>query len=172
MPTKNSRAPGRLVAVAIVATAGALGLGGCQSAPTAPHTSRTSPLVVADRDGFSLYRFDESRVPVAQRRTDPRVDPWPDRRRLTCDAGTPSDRPAVDHEQNQTLPGVDRALLGYLQRADGRRQLTINGCPVYRNRAEQTPGRTTDDGPAGMWFPIRPADLKPPDRTIGVRTPA
>jgi predicted lipoprotein with Yx(FWY)xxD motif len=160
MQTNSSWALGRLVAVAAVATAGALSLGGCPSAPTTPGRSRSPASVVADRQGFSLYRFDESRVPVTQRRTDPRIDPWPDRRRLTCDAGTPPDWPAVAYEQNQTPPGVDRMLLGYLERADGRRQLTINGCPVYRYRADPAPGQTTGDGAAGTWFSIKSTDLK------------
>ena len=118
--------------------------------------------MVSDRDGFTLYRFDESTVPVAQRRTNPHVDPLPDRRLLTCDAGTPPDWPVVDYAQGPTLPGVDRKVLGYLQRADGRRQLTINGCPVYRYRGDRTPGQTTGDGVAGTWFSLTPADTTSP----------
>jgi hypothetical protein len=62
----------------------------------------------------ALYRYDESTVPVAERRTDPRVDPWPDRRLLLCDAGVQPDWRVVG------------------QAADG--------CPVYHHRGADGPG--------------------------------
>jgi predicted lipoprotein with Yx(FWY)xxD motif len=148
-----------LLTVATVATVGLFSLVGHRSPPTRPNQSSAPAAVVTDRKGFSLYRFDESSLPVPQRRTDPRVDPWPDRRLLTCDAGTPPDWPVVDYEQNRTLAGVDAKLLGYLERADGHRQLTINGCPIYRYRGDQTPGQNTGNSVAGTWFCLTAADL-------------
>jgi predicted lipoprotein with Yx(FWY)xxD motif len=149
----------------LAAAATAVIVGGCSPghllAPSTPSPSSSS-IMATDRDGFTLYRFDESTLPVTQRRTDPHIDPLPDRRLLTCDAGTPPDWPIVDYQQNPTLPGVDRTLLGYLQRADGRRQLTLNGCPVYRYRGDRRPGQTTGDGAAPAWIPLTPANIASP----------
>jgi predicted lipoprotein with Yx(FWY)xxD motif len=148
------------MALATATTIGVWILARGASPPTTPSTPSSPAAVVSDSDGFTLYRFDESSLPLAQRRTDPRVDPFPDRRLLSCDASTPPDWPVVGYEQNRTLPALRHTLLGYLERADGRRQLTINGCPVYRYRGDRTPGQTTGDGAAGTWFTLRPVDLK------------
>ncbi len=157
MPTRISWALGALVTVPTVVIVGVMSSAG----PPASLTPSPAAAVLTDRDGFTLYRFDESRLPVARRRTDPRIDPLPDRQLLTCDAGTPPNWPIVDYDRNPTLPGVDPSILGYLQRAGGYRHLTVNGCPVYRYRGDR-PGRTTGDGTAGTWFAITPAAPQPP----------
>jgi predicted lipoprotein with Yx(FWY)xxD motif len=159
MPSKTTWSVFSLAAVATAVIAS-----GCSpghpSPPTTP--SPSSPIVATDKDGFTLYRFDESTLPITQRRTDPHVDPLPDRRLLTCDAGTPPDWSLVEYQQNPTLPGVDRTLLGYLQRADGRRQLTLNGCPIYRHRGDRKPGQTTGHHAAAAWIPLIPANIASP----------
>ena len=53
----------------------------------------------------------------------------------------------MSFERNRTLVGVAPALLGFHRRADGSRQLTVDGCPVYRYVGS---GRT----PPGAWWPI------------------
>jgi predicted lipoprotein with Yx(FWY)xxD motif len=165
MRTRTSWVGGVLVAVPTVVIIGVLSSAGPSTSP-APSPAGA---VVTDRNGFTLYRFDESRLPLAQRRTDPRIDPLPDRRLLTCDAGTPPDWPIVDHDRNPAVPGVDPSIVGFLERPGGIRHLAINGCPVYRHRADR-PGRTTGDGTAGTWFAITPADLQllrpPRSRTV------
>ncbi|MEV6493485.1 hypothetical protein AB0M20_33425 [Actinoplanes sp. NPDC051633] len=155
MPTKGSWSLGALVAVPVAVIVSVVGT----ADPPAPPAPSPATAVI-DRDGFTLYRYDETRLPIAQRRTDPRIDPVPDRRLLTCDAGAPPDWPIVDHDHNPTLPGVDPRILGYLQRAGGHRHLTINGCPVYRYGADR-PGQTTGDGAADTWFAITPTDVQP-----------
>jgi predicted lipoprotein with Yx(FWY)xxD motif len=158
MSSKTSWLRCSLAAVATIAVAGGCSLGRPAVPSATSQPSRAA--LVSDQHGFTLYRLDESMLPVAQRRTDPRIDPLPDRRLLNCDAGTPPDWPIVKYQQGPTLLGVDRKHLGYLQRADGRRQLTINGCPVYRYRGDRTPGQTTGDGAAGTWFALRPAGVQ------------
>jgi predicted lipoprotein with Yx(FWY)xxD motif len=148
---------GLLVVAAMAAAAVSLPNGG-----SAPMTLRrpAAPLIgmVVDRDGFTVYRFDESSRPISQRRTDPRVDSSRDRRLLSCDGGTPRDWPPVSYQQNPTLHGVDAGLLGYVERIRGERQLTIRGCPIYRYSGDRQPGEATGNGHAGVWFAIRLAE--------------
>ena len=113
--------------------------------------------IIADADGYPVYRFDESGQPVADRRTDPRVDPLPERRTLTCDGGSPRDWHPVTYVENTNLNNIDGSLLGYLQRADGRLQLTIRGCPLYRYAGDRIPGQVNGHGVAGLWFAVTPA---------------
>jgi predicted lipoprotein with Yx(FWY)xxD motif len=126
----------------------------------APYSLSTieSPLgtIIVDASGYPLYRFDESGKPVADRRTDPRVDPLPERRTLTCDGGAPPDWQPVAYVYNTSLTNIDDSLLGYLQRADGRLQLTIRGCPLYRYAGDRVPGQVNGHGIAGVWFAVTP----------------
>lgn len=150
-----------LAAAATVATVWALNPPDHSLAPNvANHSPATPTGPVVDLEGFTVYRFDQTPQPVAQRRTDPRVDPPPDRRLLDCDAGTLPEWPPMIYRHDATLPAIDRPLLGYLERADGTRQLTINGCPVYRYAGDRQPGQTAGHGKAGVWFAVTPADTK------------
>jgi predicted lipoprotein with Yx(FWY)xxD motif len=111
--------------------------------------------IVVDADGFTLYRYARRPVPVADRSTDPRVDPLPDRRRLDCDPGTPPRWPVVPFRPTLPLLGIDHRTVGYISRADGTRQLAVDGCPAYRYFGDRRPGDTAGDGIAGEWFALR-----------------
>jgi hypothetical protein len=54
------------------------------------------------------------------------------------------------------VPRFDRARLDDLHRVDGFRQLTIEGCPIYR----RTNGTPNDASPihdtTGTWFVVTP----------------
>jgi hypothetical protein len=117
-----------------------------------------SPLgtIVIDGEGYALYRFDQGVHPIARHQTDPRVDPLPERRLLGCDGGTPAGWSPVAHSPNISHPGIDRRLLGYLERADHSRQLTIRGCPIYRYLEDRTPGQINGQARAGLWFALTP----------------
>jgi predicted lipoprotein with Yx(FWY)xxD motif len=156
--------PLSILAAATVVTIGALMSPDHPSAPDiASHSPATPTSLVVDPEGFTVYRFDQMPRPVAQRATDPRVDPLPDRRLLDCDGGTPPDWPPVIYRPDATLRGIDASFLGYLERADGTRQLTVNGCPVYRYAGDHQPGQTAGHGKAGVWFAITPAGRRTPD---------
>src|SRR5207249_2834215 len=99
--------------------------------------------------------------PMASRRTDHRVDPLPERRLLSCDGGVPSQWPAVPYSYDAALEGLGSTLLGYLQRADGSRQLTISGCPLYRYLGDRKPGQVNGHGAGGVWFAATPAGQNP-----------
>jgi predicted lipoprotein with Yx(FWY)xxD motif len=123
-----------------------------------PRTARpTSARVVVDSDGYTIYRYDRGPESVAKQRTDPRVDPWPERRLLRCDGGSPAGWPPVAYSRNTGLHDVDRRLLGTVERADGTLQLTIGGCPIYRYVGDRKPGQINGHGIDGVWFAVTPA---------------
>jgi predicted lipoprotein with Yx(FWY)xxD motif len=126
-----------------------------QACDASESTPTTSPAVVVDLDGFTLYRFERKPVPVPERSTDPRVDPATERRLLDCDAGTPADWPVVVYRGDGALPGIDPRQAGFLKRPDGTRQLAIKGCPAYRYAGDRAPGETAGDGRDSEWFAIR-----------------
>ncbi len=51
--------------------------------------------------------------------------------------------------------GVDGALLGTVERADGTTQVTYQGQPLYLFASDQ-PGTTTGQGVGGVWFLVSP----------------
>ncbi|MEV6282774.1 hypothetical protein [Kribbella sp. NPDC051770] len=53
-------------------------------------------------------------------------------------------------------PGVDSARLGVVRRADGRRQVTLGGWPLYRFDGDTSPGDVGGDGLKGTWRAIGP----------------
>ena len=56
--------------------------------------------------------------------------------------------------------GVDRSLLGTVQRPDGLEQVTIAGHPVYRFVDDEQAGDATGHGAEGRWFAISPTGGK------------
>lgn len=66
----------------------------------------------------------------------------------------------VDPEGALNLEGVDRSVVGMVQRPDGSSQLTIAGWPVYRFAGDATPGATSGHGTDGTWFAVTPAGGK------------
>ena len=134
--------------IAITAAAVLIGAASC-SGRSAPPTNERQPstVVAVDADGYVIHRFEERPRPVDERGTDPRVDPPPDRQHLACDPGAPVGWEPVSFERNRALAGVAPELLGRHRRADGSRQLTVDGCPVYRYVGN-------DRTAPGAWWPI------------------
>lgn len=52
--------------------------------------------------------------------------------------------------------GVDQQLLGNAERDNGAIQVTYNGNPLYRSRADQRPGDTNGHGFNDVWFLVAP----------------
>ena len=52
--------------------------------------------------------------------------------------------------------GINPKILGYVERADGTCQVTINGWPVYYFAKDGKPGDILGQGVAGTWFAINP----------------
>jgi len=50
--------------------------------------------------------------------------------------------------------GIDAALMGTVERADGSTQVTYNGWPLYAYSGDTAPGDTNGQGASGVWFVV------------------
>ena len=96
--------------------------------------------VVVDGSGFSLYIY----VPDHQKRSQCYLvcaRQWPP---LLLPAGVAHPRAGR---------GVNEALLGTVRRADGARQVTYNGWPLYLWQGDHEPGQATGQAyDMGLWY--------------------
>ncbi|MFC5668354.1 hypothetical protein ACFP3U_36015 [Kitasatospora misakiensis] len=170
---RSARRPGRLAVLAaaglavgaLVAGCGSSTYGGSSpttpptsSAPSAPSapSSSTSPssatlrttadprlgTIVTDGAGFTLYRFDkDTAAPPTSTCNGDCATTWPP---VPAD-GTPA-----------TVNGIDAKLVGAVTRADGAKQLTLAGWPLYRYAPDRNPGDTKGQGVNGSWFAVTP----------------
>ena len=135
-----------MTVLACVVAAGITACGAGQAASGHPsyelqaRTLTGAGRVLTDGRGFSLYMY----VPDHRGRSQCYgvcARQWPP---LTLPAG-------VAHPL--AGPGVKAALLGTIRRADGVRQITYNGWPLYLWQGDQEPGQATgqaDD--MGLWY--------------------
>jgi predicted lipoprotein with Yx(FWY)xxD motif len=102
--------------------------------------------IVTDREGMTLYRFDNDTARPSK---------------STCDGDCALAWPPVLTEsENVQVQGVDPALVGTVVRSDGSRQVTIAGWPVYRFAKDQVPCDTKGHAVGGVWFVITPQGTK------------
>ena len=102
--------------------------------------------VIENEDGFVLYRFDDDENDPARSNCDgdcARV--WP---------------PALTTDGKPRLKGIDAELVGTVTRADGTKQLTVNGWPLYTYVGDTKPGAWKGQNVAGKWFVIKPDGAK------------
>ena len=104
--------------------------------------------IITDAEGFTLYRFDKDKAKPTP--TTNCVD----------DCATKWPPVTVDPKGKLTLEGVDKSVVGMVQRPDGTSQLTIGGWPVYRFAGDAEPGATAGQGVSGTWFAITPDGKK------------
>ncbi|GAA5192371.1 hypothetical protein GCM10023322_51820 [Rugosimonospora acidiphila] len=102
---------------------------------------------VADGQGMTLYRFDkDSATPPKSNCAGDCAKTWP---------------PLLIASPGQIYPsGVDPQLVGYVERADGTCQVTIDGQPVYHYSGDQKPGDIKGQGVGGTWFAITPSGAR------------
>lgn len=100
---------------------------------------------VTDGEGWTLYRFDKD---------------TPKPPKSTCEGDCAKVWPAVAADDAKAGAGIDAGLLGSVARADGTRQLTLAGWPVYRYAKDTKPGDTLGEGVGGTWH-VLGADGKP-----------
>ncbi|GAA3431327.1 hypothetical protein [Kutzneria kofuensis] len=102
--------------------------------------------VVTDAAGMTLYRFEgDSSNPPASHCNDKCAKDWP---------------PALATSSTATLDGIDQSLVGVILRADGTKQLTINGWAVYRYAKDAAPGDAKGQGVMQKWYAITPQGKK------------
>jgi len=60
-------------------------------------------------------------------------------------------------DKQPELDGIDPALVGFIQRPDGQRQLTLAGWPLYRHTGDDGGLATTyGNGADKVWYAINP----------------
>jgi len=102
--------------------------------------------VVENEDGFVLYRFDgDSNNPAKSNCNGDCAKVW---------------EPALTNDGKPTLKNVSASVLGTVTRADGTKQLTIKGWPVYHYIGDKTPGTWKGQNVSGKWFVIKPDGAK------------
>ncbi|WP_405581361.1 hypothetical protein [Streptomyces sp. NBC_01190] len=99
--------------------------------------------IVHDGAGFTLYRFDKDTAhPSMSNCNGDCAKTWP---------------PVLVHQGTRIfVNGVPTAQVGIVKRADGSRQVTIGGWPVYRFSKDTAPGQTNGEGVGGTWFAVSP----------------
>ncbi|MFE5868220.1 SCO0930 family lipoprotein [Streptomyces roseifaciens] len=118
-----------------------------KNAPAKEMTVREAPgigSVVADSAGMTLYRFDKDTAqPPAS----------------TCDGDCAKAWPPVPAGDATAASGIG-AKVGEVVRADGTKQLTLAGWPVYRYAKDTAPGDTKGQGVGGTWSAFAPDGKK------------
>ncbi|KUF13620.1 SCO0930 family lipoprotein [Streptomyces silvensis] len=108
--------------------------------------------VVTDSAGFTLYRFDKDTAQPPK---------------STCADACEAAWPVVPAKGAKAAPGVDESLLGEVARADGSKQLTIDGWPMYRFAKDTEPGDAKGQGVGGTWYAAAPDGKKAAPGTAG-----
>ncbi|MEV8455331.1 SCO0930 family lipoprotein [Streptomyces sp. NPDC052095] len=112
--------------------------------------------VVTDGAGFTLYRFDEDTAkPSAS----------------TCAGDCARTWPPVSADGAKAGRGLAPGLLGSVERADGTKQLTLAGWPLYRYARDTAPRQTLGQGVGGTWFAAAPDGTKAQVRKQERETP-
>ena len=116
---------------------------------------------VADGAGRTLYRFDnDTNKPPKSNCNGDCQKAWP---------------PLLIKSPGKIFPkGINPKIIGYVERADGHCQVTINGWPVYYFIADAKAGDLNGQGVNGKWFAVAPDGGKtkaipgfPPDNGSG-----
>lgn len=94
-----------------------------------------SDMYLADSDGMTLYYFTKD-ASGASTCAGPCVERWP-----------------VFYADNVTVPaGMDTKEFSVITRADGKKQNTFRGWPLYYWVGDKAPGQTEGQGVNGVWF--------------------
>ncbi|MBM0274768.1 hypothetical protein [Micromonospora tarensis] len=113
---------------------------------TASRAGDLNPVVV-NGAGLTLYRFDkDSNNPPTSNCSGDCAVTWPP---VTVTPGG-----------KIFIAGIKKAAVGTVRRADGTRQVTINGWPVYRFAKDTKRGDTLGQGVGGTWFGVTPTGGK------------
>jgi predicted lipoprotein with Yx(FWY)xxD motif len=114
--------------------------------------SDTLGAIVTDDGGRTLYRFDEDSA-------DPSVS--------NCAGDCAAKWPPALAGSTVRVQGVAKELVGTVTRADGSKQLTLNGWPLYRLAKDAKAGDTLGQGVGGTWFAATPEGKKAAEQATG-----
>jgi predicted lipoprotein with Yx(FWY)xxD motif len=103
--------------------------------------------IVHNGTGFTLYRFDNDSAHPS---------------RSSCNGDCAKKWPPVLVRPGSRIfvDGVSTDQIGIVKRADGTRQVTIGGWPIYRFSGDTAPGQTNGEGVGGTWFAVSPTGGK------------
>lgn len=103
--------------------------------------------IVTDQNGRTLYRSDKDK-------TNPSVS--------MCTADCAKNWPpvTVDDPAQIKLDDIDQSLVGTVDRADGTKQITLAGRPLYRSAKDSKAGDINGQGIGGTWFASTPQGNK------------
>ncbi|MET4926680.1 SCO0930 family lipoprotein [Streptomyces sp. PSRA5] len=101
--------------------------------------------VVTDSEGFTLYRFDNDTAEPPK---------------STCVGECEKAWPVVAAGDVKAAAGTDASKIGEVTRADGTKQLTLGGWPMYRYAKDTNPGDANGQGVGGTWFASAPDGKK------------
>ncbi|MEV0113750.1 SCO0930 family lipoprotein [Streptomyces sp. NPDC050844] len=101
--------------------------------------------VVTDSEGLTLYRFDKDTAQPPK---------------SNCEGACATTWPVVSAKGAVAPPGVDESLMGEVTRADGSKQLTIDGWPMYRYAKDKKAGDAKGQGVGGTWYAAAPDGKK------------
>jgi predicted lipoprotein with Yx(FWY)xxD motif len=68
--------------------------------------------------------------------------------------------PALTDGSTIRVAGIEPGLVGVVTRADGLKQVTLNGWPLYKFKEDTAPGDIKGEGLGGNWSTVKP-DGKP-----------
>ncbi|MEU6890641.1 SCO0930 family lipoprotein [Streptomyces sp. NPDC046557] len=108
--------------------------------------------VVTDSAGLTLYRFDKdtAKPPTSN-----------------CSGDCATAWPPVPAADVSAAAGIDAAQLGEVTRADGSKQLTLGGWPVYRYAKDTQAGEAKGEGVGGTWHALAADGKKAVDQKGG-----
>ncbi|MFF0163549.1 SCO0930 family lipoprotein [Streptomyces sp. NPDC005263] len=101
--------------------------------------------VLTDGTGLTLYRFDADTAEPPK---------------SNCDGDCATAWPPVPAGDAAAGEGIDKSKLGEVTRADGTKQLTVGGWPVYRYAKDTKAGDVTGQGVGGKWYALAPDGKK------------
>jgi predicted lipoprotein with Yx(FWY)xxD motif len=110
---------------------------------------------VVTLDGRTLYRFDKD-------------TPKPPESNCAGRCATTWPPVVAPGGKAPEIPGVDRSLVGTIERADGTVQVTLKGWPLYTYSGDTEPGEADGEGVTGVWHAVG-ADGKPAVSGTGAR---
>jgi predicted lipoprotein with Yx(FWY)xxD motif len=100
---------------------------------------------VQDEGGWVLYRFD-----------DDKIDPS----KSNCNGDCAKIWPPALTDGEPELDGVNADDVGTVERADGTKQLTLDGWPLYRYIGDLKAGQWKGQNVGGKWFVVKPDGKK------------
>ncbi|MGP4003884.1 SCO0930 family lipoprotein [Streptomyces sp. 8N706] len=101
--------------------------------------------IVTDSEGMTLYRFDKD---------------TPDPAKSNCEGDCAKTWPPVPADDAEASASLNPDLLGSVARADGTKQLTLAGWPMYRYSKDTKAGDTNGQNVGGTWFASAPDGKK------------